>query len=949
MKSKSNFKRRLFISIFLLITSAFVHGQQKRSLDHDVYDFWNRINENSISENGRWLTWYYGPEDKDATLQIKNLASEQTHTYARGELAAITNDSKFAAFLIKAHTDSVKKAKQDKKKPEEMPKDTLGITNLDSGEFIRIARVKSFKMPKEGSGWIAYHLEKSIAKKDTSKTEEKNKEKKAKKNDKKDSKKKKAEGTKLVLRNLATGAETRFSDVSTYLFSEDGNWLVYTAANKDSTADAIYVVEVNSGKATEILTGKGDYKQAVIDKAGKQVAFLSNRDDFQSKQPAYTLYYWRIGSGASKAIAAEGTAGLPNSWWVSEHGKVSFSENGKRILFGTAPRPEPEPEEEPEDKKVTVDIWNWKDPYLQPMQLKQVKQERERSYLAVVHLDNGRIVQLSTIDIPQVEVGNEGNANMAVGHSNLPYRQLISWDSPGYYDVYLIDATTGKSRLVVEKLQSRVQISPAARYLTWWNRADSSWYALDVKKKKPVNLTGQLPQNVYDEIHDRIFNPNPYGSAGWTDKDQLFLIYDKYDIWATDPTEKRQPWSITEGVGRRDNLRFRYVKLDPEDRAINPNTPMLLSAFHDYKKSSGFYRDKVSGTKSPSQLVMMDHRFSRPKKSKNANILSFTRSSFVEFPDLWTSEIDLSNMQKVSNVNPQQSEYLWGTAELTEWTSLDGIPLQGILYKPENFNAKKKYPMMVYFYERSSHNLHRHRTPGAGGSSINVTFYVSRGYVVFIPDIPYKVGYPGESAMNAVVPGVTHLIKLGFVDEKNIGVQGHSWGGYQIAYMVTRTSIFKAAEAGAPVANMISAYGGIRWGTGMSRMHQYERTQSRIGGSLWEYPMRYMENSPIFWADKIETPVLMLHNDKDTAVPWYQGIEFFVALRRLGKPVWLFNYNGEPHGLRKLQNKKDWAKRLQQFFDHYLQGAPEPVWMKKGVPAIQKGKTLGLETSTNGM
>jgi dipeptidyl aminopeptidase/acylaminoacyl peptidase len=275
-----------------------------------------------------------------------------------------------------------------------------------------------------------------------------------------------------------------------------------------------------------------------------------------------------------------------------------------------------------------------------------------------------------------------------------------------------------------------------------------------------------------------------------------------------------------------------------------------------------------------------------------------------------------------------------------------------VLYKPDNFDASRKYPMMVYFYERLSDNLNDYVVPAPGGSSINISFYVSRGYLVFTPDIPYQVGYPGESAFEAVVPGVQSLVAKGFVDETNIGVQGHSWGGYQIAYLVTKTNIFKAAEAGAPVANMISAYGGIRWGSGMSRMFQYEKTQSRIGGPLWDAPLHFIENSPIFWADKVETPLLMMHNDEDGAVPWEQGIEYFVALRRLGKPAWLLNYNGEDHGLRKEQNRKDWTIRMQQFFDHYLMGAPAPVWLEEGVPATMKGRTLGLElvpqkTTTN--
>ncbi|NNK63063.1 MAG: S9 family peptidase, partial [Gemmatimonadetes bacterium] len=285
----------------------------------------------------------------------------------------------------------------------------------------------------------------------------------------------------------------------------------------------------------------------------------------------------------------------------------------------------------------------------------------------------------------------------------------------------------------------------------------------------------------------------------------------------------------------------------------------------------------------------------------------------------------------------------WGTAEIYEWTSADGIPLQGILYKPDGFDPSQQYPMMVYFYERSSDGLHGYTIPAAGGSSINRAFYVSRGYLLFVPDIPYEIGFPGESSEDAVIPGVLSLIDRGFVDADKIGVQGHSWGGYQISHMITRSDIFAAAEAGAPVVNMTSAYGGIRWASGMSRAFQYEKTQSRIGGTLWDSHQKYIENSPLFFVDKINTPLLMMHNDEDGAVPWYQGIEMFSAMRRLGKPVWMLNYNGEAHGLRQEHNQRDWAVRMQQFFDHYLLGSPAPVWMEEGVPATMKGKTLGLE------
>ena len=369
-----------------------------------------------------------------------------------------------------------------------------------------------------------------------------------------------------------------------------------------------------------------------------------------------------------------------------------------------------------------------------------------------------------------------------------------------------------------------------------------------------------------------------------------------------------------------------------------------MLAVHDYKtKASGFSRAKLTESKPPEPLIVDDRRFTNPIRALEADRFLFTRSRFDESPDLYVSDPDFQEIRKVSDVNPQQKDYLWGTAELVEWRSLDGVPLQGILYKPEDFDPTKKYPMIVYFYERLSHIVHYYMRPRAIRSVIVPSVYTSRGYLVFMPDIRYKRGYPGESAVNCVIPGVTHLIAQGYVNEDKSGVQGQSWGGYQIAYMVTRSNIFAAAMAGAPVSNMTSAYGGIRWGSGRSRMMQYEKSQSRIGGSLWEKPARYIENSPVFWADKVQTPLLMMHNEQDGAVPWYQGIEMFVALRRLGKPVWMLNYNGDEHNLTKYQNRKDLTLRMQQYFDHYLMDAPAPVWLAKGIPAIEKGKTLGLE------
>ena len=387
------------------------------------------------------------------------------------------------------------------------------------------------------------------------------------------------------------------------------------------------------------------------------------------------------------------------------------------------------------------------------------------------------------------------------------------------------------------------------------------------------------------------------------------------------------------------------VVITGDDPAL-PEGDLLFSTFDERTRAGGYARGPGDGAGGVAELVSGPFRYRFLAEAEDAGGLLWTRESFGAFPDLWTGGAGFEAALRLSDANPQQAQYRWGSAELVDWTSNDGTRLDGILLTPEGFDPSRQYPLMVYFYERMSDGLHDYRAPTPGGSSIAFSFYASRGYVVFVPDIPYEVGYPGESALDAVVPGVLELLGRGFVDPARIGVQGHSWGGYQIAYMLTKTNLFAAAEAGAPVSNMTSAYGGIRWQTGMSRMFQYERTQSRIGGTLWDERDRYIHNSPLFFADKVRTPLLMMHNDEDGAVPWYQGIELFVALRRLQKPVFLLNYNGEAHGLRRRANQEDWAVRMQQFFDHYLRDAPAPRRMAEGVPAVDKGRDLGLEPAT---
>ena len=968
----------LVFSALLLGSSAPVVAQSaKKALDHSDYDRWKRISAQALSNDGRWALYGVAADSADATLTVLPLAGGTTHTVERAETPRFSYDNRWVVFTVKPAVSAMRELRAKRTPAAQLPPDTLGLLDLQGGQITRVARVRGVKLPEKAGGWVAYQLGRPPQARDSTRADSAGiapgrpapgrmpeppvGERRQPAQDSARNERRREEGTPLVLRNLATGQERRIEDVVWYEFSRDGARLIYTRSNRAGDADGIYSMDTQSGAMTALLTGKGEYKQVALDEPGRQVAFLSNVDEFEPPAavagaaatpnatrplPSWKLYYWDGRAQRARELVAPNTAGIPQGWWISDNAAPRFSQNGQRVFFGTSERPEPPRADSANtEDRVVVDIWNWKDPLLQPMQLRQLEQERRRTYEAMVTLRDGKVLQLAREEIPTATVALRGDGDFAIGSSNLPYRMEISWGESGS-DFYRIDLRTGNAEKLLEYARSGATLSPEGRYLTWFDGEKQAWFGMDVRDRAVRNLSERIPHAVYNELHDSPSLPGSYGSPGWTSGDTHFLIYDKFDIWAIDPTGKSEPRNITEGVGRKENMRFRYVRLDPEERSIDPNAEMLLTSFNLWTKAEGFYRDRFRGDQPPAQLAIANKRFGAPRKAANANVVMLTRSDFQEFPDLYITDLSFQNMRKISTANPQQSDYRWGTAELVSWRSGDNEVLQGVLYKPEGFDASKKYPMMVYFYERLSDQLNGYVTPAAGSSSINISFYVSRGYVVFTPDIPYRVGYPGESAFKAVVPGVLSLIEKGFVDEKKVGVQGHSWGGYQIAYLVTKTDIFRAAEAGAPVANMVSAYGGIRWESGMVRQFQYEKTQSRLGASLWDSPMRFIENSPIFWADKVRTPLLMMHNDEDGAVPWEQGIEYFVALRRLNKPVWMLNYNGEAHGLRKMANRKDWTIRMQQFFDHYLMDAPPPVWMETGVPALLKGRILGLELLT---
>ncbi|MDR0660625.1 MAG: prolyl oligopeptidase family serine peptidase [Prevotellaceae bacterium] len=909
---------------------------QKKPLDHSVYDSWQSVANPKISDDGKYAVYAVNLQEGDGTLIITDIKKNATAAVDRGYGYAISSDSKFVVSLIKPSFEQTREAKIKKKKADEMPKDSLAIITPANGKVEKIAYVKSFKLPKESALYLAYELNPPA---DTTKGKDK-------------LKKEKDEGNPLVIRRMTSNVEDTIKYVSSYIFSENGKYLVasLTPNSKDSLANSgVLLYNTANGERKMLSTGKGSYKQLAFDKAGNQLAYVAERDSAKADPKIYRLYYYTNSMDSASVLVEQATAGMPANWMVSEHKKPVFSEDGGSLFFGTAPIPAPKDTAIYDFEVAALDIWHYADDFNQPMQLKNLERERKRTFAAVMYLaDKSEMVRLADENVYSVSVNEELQKRKSLGYglgiADKPYRVERQWTGDIKKDVYTVNLRNGQKKLVKEALSGYPSLSINGKYISWYDRKERQYFAYDIANGTTACLTCELDVNVWDEENDVPDDPHAYGIAGWLEKDKAILLYDYYDIWQVDPTAKTAAINLTNGMGRANKQTFRYLKTDMDIPYIGEKETILLRTFDNVTKENGFYTKAVAKHKeAPVKRVLNGYYYSYPVKAKNTNNFLFTKSNFTTTPDLYVTSDLWKTDTRLSQINPQMKDYLWGSVELIKYRTFDNIDAEALLYKPENFDPNRKYPMMIYFYEKHTDDLYRHYAPAPSRSIINIPFFTSRGYIVLVPDIYYTDGHPGQSAYNAVVAVAEKVCKNPWVDKDNIGIQGQSWGGYQVAHLITRTNMFKAAGAGAPVANMTSAYGGVRWGTGMIRQFQYEHTQSRIGKTLWDGFDLYIENSPLFFADKVETPLLIMHNDNDGAVPWYQGIEYFTALRRLGKKVWMLQYNKEEHNLMERKNTKDLSIRLQQFFDHYLKGDKMPKWMKYGVPATQKGIDWGYE------
>ncbi|MEO5818252.1 MAG: prolyl oligopeptidase family serine peptidase [Gemmatimonadaceae bacterium] len=971
---------RCVIVSALALAPVTAHAQ-KKALTQADWDKWKSIQGAAISNDGKWALYSIVPQVGDGELVLRATAGSTEYHVPRGYLGRPNNvpgglrpratgnpeddptgataapgqftaDSKYAVVLTYPMQAEFERAARNRRAAAALQtRSDLAIVNVADGKVTAIPRVRSFRVSANNGTWLAYVPEDSAAASDSAARGGRG----GAPIDSSARGPRRQYGTALVIRNLSTGAEERLTDVQTYAFDDSAKVLGYTVISRQPGKDGAYVRNMTTGVTTTLLTGTGDYKGLTFDRSANQLAFFSNKDEFGKPKAGYTLYTASLKNGGA-AAAGVMSASVPKGMRVADNSALTFTKSGNAVSFGVAPILADSVPTDSLTGKAVFDLWHYKDAQLQPTQRINAARDRGRSYTSLYYPATKRIVALAVDSLPTVQLGDDGK--VVLGTTRERYNVESMWGDGGT-DVYVIDGTTGVAKVVKEKISGQATLSPDDKYIAYFD--DARWFTYNTSTGKTIDVTGAMKAVHFDqETHDSPSIAPSWGIAGWTKGDKSMLVYDRFDLWEIDPTGTKPAVMVTDSVGRKNNITLRLMRIgaggggggggrgggggggfgggagNDTANVYDGNGQLFFRAMNEETKAAGFYRDQLGAHKAPEPVVMADVSWGTPLKAKNAEQYLVTKGTFVDFPNLYTGA-SLTSLAKISDANPQQKDFNWGTVELVKWISSDGFEQKGLLYKPENFDPGKKYPMVSYFYEQLSNGMHNYVPPN-GRNVINPTHYVSNGYLVFEPDIHYEVGYPGPSAMKSIVPGVQMLMQRGYVDPKKLGLQGQSWGGYQTLYMITQTQMFAAAMAGAPVVNMTSAYGGIRWGTGVARAFQYEKTQSRIGGSIWEYPTRYIENSPLFWLDKVTTPLFIMNNDADDAVPWYQGIETFVGMRRLGKEVYFIDYNNDVHNPASRANQKDIAMRMQQFFDTKLKGAPAPDWMVHGIPYRDKGR-----------
>jgi dipeptidyl aminopeptidase/acylaminoacyl peptidase len=928
---------------------------------------WKSIRSVQLSRDGQWLAYQLVPNEGDGEVILRKTTGDQERRFPCGKLPgfrfvpgqpipvrvdlAFSEDSQWLAFTIHPTAKESKRLEKQKKPAH----NKVALVNAATGDKSEFANVKRFSFSGENPAWIALH--KDAAEKQAPDAEKWN-------------------GSDLILRDLATGNELNTGNVSEFAFDKKGQWLAVIIDAQGMSGNGVQLRNLTTSAMLPLDSARATYKGLSWTEKGDGLAVLRGTEDKAYQDKFYSVVaFTDLGGKVPRKIIYDPKTDktFPSGMTISANRSPNWTEDLTAVLFGIVePRKKDKTDEDkdkpekgeadkkPADREDQEDpkggrrgvpptdpdrpdlvIWHWSDHRLQSQQQVQANTDRNYSYLSLVRAKGLKFFRLADDAMRQVAAAPKGR--WAIGMDERTYELDGTLDGRRYQDVYVIDLTTGTRRLAVKKNRWYFGPSPDGSHFLYYD--DGHFYTQEMAGRKTHNITREVPTSFVNDEDDHNVAKPPRFPVGWVKDGVSVLLSDGWDVWIV-PVHGGKGINLTVN-GRKDGIRYRRrIPLDPEEKGIDVSGPVYFSIYGEWTKKAGVARVD-GGQPGAVRLLWDDAEFATVLKAKKADAYVYTRETAKDYPDYYSTDKSLRDGRRLTRANPQQEKFLWSRGSiLVNYTSAKGTKLQGALFLPANYEENKRYPTIVYIYEKLSQGLHRYHTPTATG--FNKSVYTSNGYAVLMPDIVYQINDPGRSACWCVLPALEAAIATGVVDRDRVAIHGHSWGGYQTAFLITQTDAFKAAVAGAPLTNLISMYSSIYWNTGSANQPIFESSQGRFTAGYWDELEAYTRNSPVYYARNVKTPLLLLHNDKDGAVDWNQGIEYFNTLRRLRKPVVLLQYKGENHGLLKPANQRDYTVRMQEFFDHYLRDKPAPAWLKEGIPHLKLDEHL-KERSKNGI
>jgi dipeptidyl aminopeptidase/acylaminoacyl peptidase len=877
-------------------------AQDNKVLTLEDYGRWRRITATSISPDGNWMTYAYRPNDGNDTLYVKQLDGDTVHTIPHGSGPSFSGDSRWIAIMVGLSEEEAEKLRRARDPVTRKAQ----LMNLGTGESHTVEDATRFGFSEDSRYWAV---------------------KKRKADSEADH-----DGTDLIVRNLADLTVQNFGSVGEFAFNESGNLLAYTVDAADGTGNGVYVMDLAEAILKPLDTDALEYEQLSWNEGGTSLAVLKGKTEEGMVQKANSLLaFTDIGGRRQRSVTYDpaADAGFPENMVISEFTGLTWSDDGSKIFLGVkGQRKEPPKSDGP---RADVDVWHWDDEQVQSVQMVRANRDRRSTYASVLHLQPVKFLQLADDDMRSVSFTDDGR--WGIGRLDAPYRGGVSWGG-GKADYYRVDTNSGNRELIVKELGRAMGASPDGNWYVYLK--DETVWAHNLANGRKTNLSEVAGVDFVNRQDDHPYELPAYGIMGWSKDGKSVLLNHRLDLWSL-PLAGGKAVNITKGMGEQEQIRFRYVRLDPEEETIDTSRPLLLSAYGEWTKKSGYYRVRIG--RPLEQLIFDDRSIGRPNKADDAERVILTMQTFVDFPDYYVTDTSFRNPRKVTDANPQQAEYAWGRRILVDFTDSRGNKLQATLALPAGYQQGRRYPMLVYHYEKMSQQHHSYSMPTYDDRP-HMSTYASNGYLVLQPDIVYTTGHPGDSAMDCVGSAVRKVIELGYADPDHIGLQGHSWGGYQSSFMVTQTDLFAAVVTGAPPTNLVSFYNTLYKSSGTVQQGITEVGQVRMGTTPFEDPELFRSQSPVHNTGNITTPFLILHGTEDGAVDWMQGLENYAMARRQGKKVIMLSYPGEGHHLSREENRKDFQIRMKQFFDHYLKGTAAPAWMTDGVPHLEKEYAL---------